>query len=106
MQRGEVWWANLRAPNRGRPVLLLSRNSVYAVRAKITVAPITRTVRSINSEVLLGQEEGMLDKCVVSLDDIQDIPKSALTEHITTLSEEKMAEVTKAVGFALDIRIL
>ena len=105
MRRGEVWWAELASPVGKRPVLLLSRDSAYSVRISVTVAIVTRTIRNIPVEVLLGQEDGMPAKCVVNLDDILTIPMSKLTDRITTLSMEKMNEVVKAISFALDLRL-
>ena len=105
MRRGEVWWAELPSPVGKRPVLLLSRDSAYGVRTSVTVAIVTRTVRNIPVEVLLGQEDGMPAKCVVNLDDILTIPMSKLTDRITTLPMEKMNEVVKAISFALDLRL-
>jgi mRNA interferase MazF len=105
MQRGEVRWAELPSPVGKRPVLLLSREAAYSVRTALTVALITRTIRNIHVEVPLGTEDGMPAKCVVNLDSILTIPKSRLTEHITQLSPEKMADVAKAVVFALNLDI-
>ena len=45
MKRGEVWWVVLPGPAGRRPAILLSRDAAYRVRAAITVAPITRTLR-------------------------------------------------------------
>ena len=104
MQRGEVWWAELEPPSGRRPVLLLTRNSAYRLRTSVTIATITRTIRSIAVEVPLGPEDGMPSKCVVNLDDINTISKSMLTERVTMLSLEKLAAVTKAIVFALDLR--
>jgi mRNA interferase MazF len=105
MHRGEVWWTELPQPIGKRPVLLLSRDAAYSVRTSVTVAVITRTIRNIPVEVLLGQEDGMPTECVVNLDNILTIPKSRLTERVTTLSAEKMTAVAKAIVFALDLRI-
>jgi len=105
MRRGEVWWAELPPPIGRRPVLLLSRDAAYSVRTSVTVAVITRTIRNIPVEVLLGQEDGMPIECVVNLDNILTMPKSRLTERITTLSAEKMTAVVKTIVFALDLRI-
>jgi len=105
MRRGEVWWAELPQPIGRRPVLLLSRDAAYSVRTSVTLAIITRTVRSIPVEVLLESADGMPTKCVVNLDAILTIPKSRLTERITTLSPEKMTAVGKAIVFALDLRV-
>ena len=104
MRRGEVWWAELPQPAARRPVLLLSRDAAYSVRTSVTVGMITRTIRDIPTEVLLGQDDGMPAECVVSLDDILTIAKSRLTERITTLSSEKLTAVAKAILFALDVR--
>ena len=103
MHRGEVWWANLLSPVGKRPVLLLSRDAAYQVRTSITVGIITRTIRHIPVEVPLDADDGMSEKCVVNLDDIMTIPKSFLSERITTLHCNKMALVAKAISFALDI---
>jgi len=105
MQRGEVWWVELPPPIGRRPVLLLSRNAAYKVRTSVTVAPVTRTIRNIAVEVLLGQEDGMPTGCAVNLDNILTIPQSRLTERIATLSDDKMRAVEKAIAFALDLRL-
>jgi len=105
MRRGEVWWADLPIPAGRRPVLLLSREAAYKVRSSITAAVITRTIRSIPVEVLIGKEDGMPAKCAVNLDEIITIPKSLLVERISALSVEKMAAVAGAIAFALDLRL-
>ena len=105
MRRGEVWWAELPLPIGRRPVLLLSRDTAYSVRTSVAVGLVTRTIRNIPVEVPLGEEDGMPTRCVVNLDDILTIPKSRLTERIASLSSEKMTKVTKAIVFALDLRI-
>ena len=66
MKRGEVWWVDMPAPAGRRPAVLLSRNAAYRVRAAITVAPITRTIRNIPVEVILDRSDGMLARCVVN----------------------------------------
>lgn len=104
MRRGEVWWAKLPPPAGRSPVLLLSRDSAYRIRTSVTVAIITRTIRSIPVEVPLGQEDGMSVQCAVNLDNILTIPMSVLTERITMLSSEKMTAVANAIMFALDLR--
>lgn len=103
MRRGEIWWANLPSPIGRRPVLLISRDSAYKVRTSITAAVITRTIRHIPVEVVLDTEDAMAAKSVVNLDNIITIPKALLTERITELSSNKMAQVNSAILFALGI---
>jgi len=104
MKRGEVWWANLPKPVGRRPVVLLSRNAAYPVRASVTVAPITRTVYDIPVEVRLGPEDGLPRHCVANLDNIFTITKRRLERNLATLSSEKMRSVDQAIKFALDLR--
>ena len=101
MKRGEVWWANIPKPIGRRPVVLLSRNEAYAVRASVTVAPITRTVHGIPVEVLLGPEDGLPKSCVVNLDDVFTIRKTQLDRVLTALLPEKIARIEQAIKFAL-----
>ncbi len=103
MQRGEVWWAALRKPAGRRPVVLLSRDAAYRVRTRVTVATVTGTIRDIPTEVPLGQQDGLRRKCVANLDEIVTIPRRCLTEQITTLPRERMAEVDEAIRFALGL---
>jgi mRNA interferase MazF len=101
MKRGEVWWANVPKPIGRRPVVLLTRDSAYAVRAAVTVAPVTRTIHDIPVEVPLGPEDGMPKACVVNLDSMITISKGSLESNVTTLSPAKMALVEEAIKFAL-----
>jgi mRNA interferase MazF len=103
MQKGEIWWAELPIPVGRRPVLLLSRDEAYAVRNAVTVAEVTTTIRNIPVEVLLDQEDGMPQKCVVNLDTLATIRKDLLKTRIIILKEEKMNQVNAAVKFALAI---
>jgi mRNA interferase MazF len=103
MKRGEVWWVDLPAPAGRRPAVLLSRDAAYRVRAAITVAPVTRTIRNIPVEVILDRSDGMPARCVVNLDDITTLPKVLIKQRITALSTEKIQQVDKAIRFALDL---
>jgi mRNA interferase MazF len=105
MKRGEVWWADVPGPAGRRPVLLLSRATMPAGRREITVAYLTTTIRNVPVEVLLTPAgDGVLTTCVVNLDSINTIPKSALRTLICTLSDAKMAEVKAAILEALDLK--
>ena len=103
MRRGEIWWADLPAPAGRRPVVLLSRNEAYVVRQLVTVAPITTRARRIPTEVPLGPEEGLPKPCVVNLDTITTIPRQSLAQPLGPLSKEKLAEVDRALRFALGL---
>ncbi len=78
--QGEIWWAE--AEDKRRPVLVVTRSEAVAVLSGIVVAPVTRTVRSIPTEVSLGQEQGLSVECAASFDNLQRIRRSALVERI------------------------
>lgn len=101
MKRCEVWWADLPPPAGRRPVVLLSRDEAYAVRALVTVAPVTTRIRRIPAEVDLGPEDGLPKPCVVNLDAIVTVPKAHLGEPITQLRPEKIRQIEAALRFAL-----
>ena len=103
MKRGEVWWVEMPPPAGRRPAVLLSRDAAYRVRAAVTVAPITRTIRNIPVEVLLDQSDGMPTRCVVNLDDITTLSKSLIKQRITPLSPDKIQQIDEAIRFALDL---
>lgn len=99
MNRGEVWWVEEPGAAR-RPGCVLTRQEALPVLGSITVTLATRTIRSIPTEVELGGADGMPETCVLSLDNLQAVPKALLTEKITTLSAARMREVCTALGRA------
>jgi len=107
MKQGDVYWYTFRAPDKRRPVLVLTRNSAIPYLTGITVAQITTTIRGMASEVVLTPgEDGVFAECVVNADNIQTIQKSELGELITELSRERMREVRLAIEFALGLDAL
>lgn len=103
MKRGEVWWADLSPPTGQRPVVLLSRDDAYVIRALVTVAPVTTRIRRIPAEVSLGPEDGLPRTCVANLDAIVTMAKSSLRERITALVPEKHQTLDAALHFALGL---
>ena len=63
-----------------RPVLVVSRSEAVAVLTGIVVAPLTRTIRGIPSEIRLGADEGLAEECVASFDNLQRVRRINLTE--------------------------
>ena len=84
-------------------MLLLTRDSVLDYLGEITVAPVTSKIRDIPSEVFLSRSDGMPHDCAINCDHIQTVPKGKIGSVITTLSPEKMAEVRRAIAFALNL---
>lgn len=99
MNRGEVWWVE--RPEAGRrPHLILTRHNAVAVLNSVIAAPATSTIRGLPTEVRLGPEDGLPQECVLSLDNVTLIRKSALDSRICRLSAQRMREVCKALAIA------
>ena len=100
--RGEVWWAEVEGQAGRRPMLVLTRSEAIQVLGKVVVAPITRTVRGLRSEVRLEPEDGMPTSCAASFDNLATIPKANLTELVTVIGPHRLLELCDALRFALD----
>jgi mRNA interferase MazF len=99
VNRGEVWWVE--HPDVGRrPGCVLTRDAAIPVLRAVLVAPATRTVRGIPTEVALGRDDGMPEDCVLSFDQLTTVPKALLTERITSLPAAKVAEMCGALRAA------
>ncbi len=102
LKQYEIWWARLPQPVGRRPVLLLSRNSAYAVLNKVIVAEVTSTIRDIPVEVRLGPREGLSQRSVANLDNVHVVALSDLNSRIGVLSASRVSELKRALGYALD----
>jgi len=100
VKRGELWWARV---DKRWPVVLLSRDEAYDVRALVIVAPVTTTVRGYAVEVKVGRREGLPRECVVNCDWIVTLPKADLVNRAGALSATKMRQLDDALRFALGL---
>ncbi|MGH3735582.1 MAG: type II toxin-antitoxin system PemK/MazF family toxin [Micromonosporaceae bacterium] len=86
-----------------RPALVLTRAAVRSHRQRITVAPITSTVRGLATEVPVGRVNGLDHDSVVSCDNIQTIRTELLGRQIGLLLAEQEAELVEAIRIAFDL---
>jgi mRNA interferase MazF len=101
--RGDVCWYRFKAPDKRRPVLVLTRDSAIPILHSVTIAPITSTIRNIPTEIVLTEADGLPAACAANFDNLQTVPKANLGTRITQLSSSRMAEAATAIGFALGI---
>ena len=97
--QGEIWWAE--AQDKRRPVLVVTRSEALVVLTRLVVAPVTRTVRSIPTEILLGSNEGLPVECAASFDNLQPIATRYLTERIGRLPMPRQ-QICSALGALAD----
>ena len=100
MRRGEIWWARV---DKDRPVVLLSRDEAYEMRAMVIVAPATTTVRGFSLEVKVGRHEGLPRDSVINCDWLVTVPKADLIKRAGALSAAKLRQLDAALRFALGL---
>jgi len=100
ISRGEIWSYRFKAPDKRRPVVVLTRTEVIPLLHTVMVAPITSTRRGAPSEVPVGVEEGLKKDSAVNLDHVQTVEQDRLVGFIGTLSDAKMRRVCAALAIA------
>jgi len=101
MNRGEIWLAQV--GRKRRPVLILTRSEVLDVRALVTVAEITTSMRGLAVEVPLDHVRlGLEKESAVNCDGLHTVPQTMLTEFVGVASPAAMTRVCAAVSYALD----
>jgi mRNA interferase MazF len=101
VRRGDVWRYRFKAPDKLRPVVILSRPEVIDLLHTVMVAPITSTLRGAPSEVPVGVGEGLKRESAVNLDHVQTIERARLVGYVGRLAPEKMRDVCRALAIAV-----
>ena len=86
-----------------RPVLILTRDVVRPHLSRVTVAPITSTIRGLSTEVPVGPANGLDHDSVVSCDNIVTVPSSALGRQLGFFLTEQETALTEAIRAAFDL---
>jgi mRNA interferase MazF len=98
--QGDVWWAE--AEGKRRPVLVVTRSDAIPVLTRVVIAPITRTVRGVPTEISLGPDDGLPAECAASFDNVQPINRHLLTRRIATLNPARRHELCIALAALAD----
>ena len=97
-RQGEIWWAE--SEQSRRPVLVVTRSEAVGVLRAIVVAPLTRTIRDIPTELRLGPDEGLAVDCVASFDNLQRVRRSALTHKAGDLGPRRQEACAALLALA------
>jgi mRNA interferase MazF len=99
--RGEIWTYRFKAPDKRRPVLILTRPEMISVLNTVTVAALTRTIRGVASEVVVGEECGLKERSAINLHQLFTIPQSGIHRFVGSVSDPTMRAVRRALLHAL-----
>ena len=86
-----------------RPVLILTRELVRPHMSRVTVAPITTTVRGLSTEVPVGPVNGLDADGVISCDNIVTVPSTTLGPQVGFLLPDQEDALTFAIHAAFDL---
>jgi mRNA interferase MazF len=99
--RGDIRLYQFAPPDKNRPVVVLTRDNAIAYLSTVTVAPITSTIRSVPSEVVLAEEDGMKAPCAVNLHNTVTVAQQRLGRRVARLGPARMSEICAALRFSL-----
>ena len=88
-----------------RPALVLTRGVARGAMTKVTVAPITTTVKGLSSELRVGPDNGLDHDCAVALDNVLTVPTSLLGRTVGYLTAEQEVQLARAVVLAYDLEV-
>jgi mRNA interferase MazF len=80
--------------------LILTRQAAIPVLRRLLAVPATRTIRGIPTEVVLEEDDGMPQRCVLAFDNVVTMPKSLFTERICRLGVDRLDQVCRALRLA------
>lgn len=84
---------------------MLTRDAAIEVLSALTCAPITRTIRGIQSEVEVGPAEGLPEPSVISCDNLITVPAAVLDPAPAgRLDLDARVRLDRALRYALDIQ--
>ncbi len=86
--------------DKARPVLVLTRDIVRPHLSRVTVAPITTTVRGLSTEVPVGPANGLDNDSIVSCDNVVSVPADALGRQLGFLLADQEPALSEAIRTA------
>lgn len=107
MRRGELYRVSKpsrKDPRRFRVFVVVSRQGLINSNfSTVICAPVYSAYHGLHTQVPVGTEEGLKHASSIHCDELISLPKSALTNFVTTLSAQKVHALNQSLRFALDI---
>lgn len=86
-----------------RPAVVLTREIVRPHLQRLTVAPITSTIRGLSTEVPVGVRNGLQHDSVISCDNITTIATGDMGEQVGYFFPDQERALTEAIRIAYDL---
>jgi mRNA interferase MazF len=106
--RGEIYRTRERVAERGgKPGFYVVVSRAFVAEnddvSTVICAPVYSQVLGLTTEVVLGADEGLPRTSALRCDFLTFMFKARLTQFVATLSPEKIVELNRALGVALDL---
>jgi mRNA interferase MazF len=103
LHRGSIWIADFPPPWKRRPVVVITRDIAIPHLTNVTAVIVARSARGLHTEVPLGPEQGLDQKCVASCDNILTMEIDILKRRVGELGAAKVQELNDALRIALGL---
>ena len=100
IELGEIGMCRISGDKR-HLVVVLTCSPAIPYLARVTVAPIIRTIRSVPFAVVLGIEDGLKHRSAVNLRNAVTVEQKRLRMRVSQLSAAQLREVCTGIEFAL-----
>jgi mRNA interferase MazF len=88
--------------DKSRPVLVVTRSEAVPVLTSIVVAPVTRTIRGIPTEIFLSEIEGLTEDCAASFDNLRTVRRAFLSARLGRLGPDASQSICNALAALAD----
>ena len=107
MRRGElyrVFRPSRDDPRRSRVFVIVSRAAfIHSSSSTMLCAPVYTSYHGLESQVLVGVDEGLKQPSAIHCDALVSLPKSTLTNYVGTIPPAKMPQLNRALAVALGL---
>lgn len=105
MRRGELYRVPIKGDaKRSRIVVIVSREPlIVSAYSTVICVPVYTSRRGLESEVLVGVDEGLKHPSAVVCDELVSVSKVLLSKYVGSLGPKKLEELGRALRVALDL---
>ena len=106
MKRGELYRVRHPKgdPKRSRVFVVVSRGTLIdSAFSTVTCAPVYTARHGLSTQVPVGLNEGLKHESAIHCDELVSLPKAALTDYVGTLAPDRLQDLNRALGIALEL---
>ena len=91
-------------PKRSRVFVVVSRGTLIdSAFSTVTCAPVYTARHGLSTQVPVGLNEGLKHESAIHCDELVSLPKAALTDYVGTLAPDRLQDLNRALGIALEL---